>query len=230
MYRAWGVRALALVALIELAAAQTAPEMLYQEGLFEETTAGDLAGAIAAYEAVLHDQSSAPSLAARAQFRLAECLWKAWRSEEARGAYSRVRDHFARATALVEAAENRIREIDSERSKVRQIRQHHWEVPARELATILSRPASILSDATIAFRAGEDGRLEGIEIASLRENALLARYGFQVGDVIRKVNGKSLVRLSELSALLAPLAAVERVVVEIGREGQKTVLVYTIQK
>src|SRR3954465_9893701 len=67
-------------------AASASPSELLEKGIYSEETKGDLDAAIVIYQQVVSEVKAGQSLAAQAQFRLAQCYLKKKKTAEANAA------------------------------------------------------------------------------------------------------------------------------------------------
>jgi hypothetical protein len=89
-------------------AASASPSELLEKGIYSEETKGDLDGAIAIYQQVLSEVKAGQSLAAQAQFRLAQCYLKKNKSAEANAAFEKLIHDFPGEKDLVAKARGRL--------------------------------------------------------------------------------------------------------------------------
>jgi hypothetical protein len=83
-------------------------ERQLEAGVHREIVVGDLSGAAQIYSAVLADKAAPRSIAARALFRLGECLEKLGQSEEAYARYQRLVTEYADQSSEVAQARARL--------------------------------------------------------------------------------------------------------------------------
>src|SRR2546421_1028 len=87
--------------------AQTAPASpseLLEKGIYNEETKGDIDSAIAIYQQLLAEHDANRSLAAEAEFRLGQCLFKKNRTQEATAAFQKLIHDFPNETNLIAKA------------------------------------------------------------------------------------------------------------------------------
>ena len=99
---AWFVAAALAAAPLTVTAA-TVSELL-EKGIYTEETKGDLEGAIAIYQQLISEAKAGQSLAAQAQFRLAQCFLKKNRTAEATAAFEKLIRDFPDEKELIAKA------------------------------------------------------------------------------------------------------------------------------
>ena len=105
MYRsiAFASVLLAGMAMATAARADSTSELL-EKGIYTEETAGDLDKAITIYEKVVAEAKASHLLAARAQYRIGQCLLKKDKKAEATAAFEKLISDFPEAKELVAKA------------------------------------------------------------------------------------------------------------------------------
>src|SRR3954452_18197984 len=83
------VAAAILVPVPPVIAASASPSELLEKGIYSEETKGDLDAAIVLYQQVVAEVKVGQSLAAQAQFRLAQCYQKKNNTGEANAAFEK---------------------------------------------------------------------------------------------------------------------------------------------
>ena len=89
------------------ALAQSASEML-EKGIYTEQTVGDLDAAIEIYEKIVGDAKASRTFAARAQYRLGQCLLKQGKQTAAEEAFRALIKDFADQKELVARAREHV--------------------------------------------------------------------------------------------------------------------------
>ena len=89
-----------------------------------------------------------------------------------------------------------------------------------------ARAQSILTQARIVPRYGEDGVLTGLQLSAIRPESLLEAAGFQNGDLVIEVNGTELSDPSQGLKVFRELESAERFEVDVEREGQILTIEY----
>jgi hypothetical protein len=84
--------------------APTSPSELLEKGIYAQDTKGDIDSAIAIYQQLIAEQDINRSLAAQAQFRLAECYQKQNRTSDATAAFQKLVHEYPNETDLVAQA------------------------------------------------------------------------------------------------------------------------------
>ncbi|HYW78686.1 MAG TPA: tetratricopeptide repeat protein [Thermoguttaceae bacterium] len=97
----------AVLATGPVAEAQSASEML-EKGIYTEQTLGDLDSAIEIYGKIVAEAKDAQKYAAEAQFRLAECLLKQGKKDEATEAFEKLIKEFPDQKELLAKARQRV--------------------------------------------------------------------------------------------------------------------------
>jgi general secretion pathway protein C len=90
---------------------------------------------------------------------------------------------------------------------------------SNEARSARRRAQSILTQARIVPRYGEDGSMDGLEVNAIRSGSLLEDAGFQNGDLVVGVNGTPLSDPAQGLKVFRQLATAERFVVEVKRGG-----------
>jgi general secretion pathway protein C len=90
---------------------------------------------------------------------------------------------------------------------------------SNEARSARRRAQSILTQARIVPRYGEDGSMSGLEVNAIRSGSLLENAGFQNGDLVVGVNGTPLSDPAQGLKVFRELATAERFVVEVQRGG-----------
>lgn len=93
-----------LTAVLRAQPAPTSPSELLEKGIYNEETKGDLDSAIAIYQQLVAESDINRSLAAEAEFRLGQCLFKKNRTAEATAAFEKLIHEFPNETNLVAKA------------------------------------------------------------------------------------------------------------------------------
>ena len=88
---------------------------------------------------------------------------------------------------------------------------------------------SILTQARIVPRYGEDGVLSGLQLSAIRPESLLEEAGFVNGDLVVNVNGTQLSDPSQGLKVFRELESAERFVVDVERGGALVTLEYTAE-
>lgn len=98
------ILATGLTAVIQAQTAPVSPSELLEKGIYNEETKGDLDSAIAIYQQLIAESDVNRSLAAEAEFRLGQCLWKKNRTAEATEAFQKLIHEFPNETNLIAKA------------------------------------------------------------------------------------------------------------------------------
>ena len=102
---------LSLLAVMVLSSGWARAESLserLQKGIYTEETVGDLDAARGIYQKIVADAKADRAVAAQAQFRLAQCLLKQEKGEQAVAAFQKVIDEFADQKELVAKARQHV--------------------------------------------------------------------------------------------------------------------------
>jgi hypothetical protein len=91
-------------------AASASPSELLEKGIYSEETKGDLDAAIEIYQQVVSEVKAGQSLAAQAQFRLAQCYLKKNKATEANAAFEKLIHDFPGEKDLVAKAREHLPE------------------------------------------------------------------------------------------------------------------------
>lgn len=89
----------------------------YAKALDRENTDRDVAGALEMYRGIVGRHRSDEEIAAKAQYRVGECLEKLGKADEAKAAYEAVPRDFPAQTALVEKAKERLAALAGQQAK-----------------------------------------------------------------------------------------------------------------
>ncbi len=89
-----------------------------------------------------------------------------------------------------------------------------------------TRRRSILTQARIVPRYGEDGVLSGLQLSAIRPESLLEEAGFVNGDLVVNVNGTELSDPSQGLKVFRELESAESFVVDVERQGALVTLEY----
>lgn len=85
-------------------AVPASPSELLEKGIYDQDTKGDIDSAIAIYQQLIAEQDINHSLAAQAQFRLAQCYQKENRTDDATAAFRKLVHDYPNETDLVTQA------------------------------------------------------------------------------------------------------------------------------
>jgi len=104
MLKAASLAAALAVLPLPIAAAGDPPSTLLEKGIYTEETKGDLDSAIKIYQQLVSEVKDSQSLAAQAQFRIAQCYLKKKQSPEATAAFEKLIQDFPNEKDLVAKA------------------------------------------------------------------------------------------------------------------------------
>jgi len=103
-----------------------------------------------------------------------------------------------------------------------------FQLTAEELQDLVRKvPAEFAKMAWVP--SFSNGAMSGWKVARLAPDALLARYGFAAGDVVRRVNGFEVNDPSKLMEVLTRLSGTSRIDVELDRNGAGQRLSYRVR-
>src|SRR5579859_3723229 len=98
------ILALGLSVAVRAQTAPASPSELLEKGIYAQDTKGDIDSAIAIYQQLVAEQDINRSLAAQAQFRLAQCYQKENRIADATAAFQKLVHDYPNETNLVAQA------------------------------------------------------------------------------------------------------------------------------
>lgn len=98
------ILALGMSVAIRAQTVSTSPSELLEKGIYAQDTKGDIDSAIAIYQQLVAEQDINHSLAAQAQFRLAQCYQKQNRTSDATAAFQKLIQDYPNETDLVTQA------------------------------------------------------------------------------------------------------------------------------
>ena len=93
-----------MTAVVRAQTAPASPSELLEKGIYAQDTKGDIDSAIAIYQQLVAEQDINHSLAAQAQFRLAQCYLKKNRTSDATAAFQKLVHDYPSETNLVAQA------------------------------------------------------------------------------------------------------------------------------
>ena len=114
------------------------------------------------------------------------------------------------------------------RGAVKTLGEQKWEIGRRAVAMALKDPRGTLRLVRLAPER-EGNVVRGWRVSGFAPDSLPARIGLRSGDVLLKVNGRSLVDPEELMALYLDLKVADRVVVTLERRKKLLELEYLIR-
>jgi hypothetical protein len=119
IYRNCLIAAVLAFLAVDLQAAASAPtaESLYQEAVFQETTARDLAAAIVLYRKTLEHPDAGRALQGPAYLRLGICYRTLGQNNQAKESWTHVLEEFADQTAAYQEARTRLQELSVSEEK-----------------------------------------------------------------------------------------------------------------
>ncbi len=183
---------------------------LLEEGIFNEETKGDIDAAIAIYQQVLARTAADQSVAAQAEFHLAQCYLKKDRKDDATAAFQKLVDNYPNQTALVAKAKQYLPGepalepapwVDGERMQMKLYLANGMEAGVMEYrsdlvqsgTTAIWRVGGFLSAGTVSAVSSVDAEMESFHpIASRWKYSMLGEVHavYHPGEVELRYEGR----------------------------------------
>lgn len=112
---------------------------------------------------------------------------------------------------------------------VKKIGPHHYEIAKRMMMDNLQDPAKFLQQVRLVPFIDNEGKSGGFILKNMKESSFLREIGLKEGDIITKINGKSLNDTFTAIRQFASLADLQSVFIELSRKDEHIVLKYTIR-
>lgn len=105
----------------------------------------------------------------------------------------------------------------------------HTKVPADVAAAVLGTPLNLAAEVSLSPVA-KNKKPDGFSLFEIRQGGLAPALGFEKGDVIHAVNGKSMRSTDEIAAAWPELQAARTFTFDISREGRPMKVVVDVAK
>jgi len=113
-------------------------------------------------------------------------------------------------------------------SKIQQIGENRWQIPAAEAEAARSNINELLRQARVEPNI-VNGETAGFVVRMIRPGSLFAMLGIQIGDVLREVNGVTLDTPEKALQIFQQLREAKQIQISLERGNQPQVFSYEIQ-
>jgi len=115
------------------------------------------------------------------------------------------------------------------KQEVKQVGQDHFEISRADLLKYTSDMSSVLQQAAMQPRRKSNGEIDGFKFLNIQPNSIYSQLGFQVGDVIKSVNGEPVDSPAKAMEMYNALKGNGNIVLGIERDGHDQSFNYNVK-